>query len=305
MQFTRSLTHIRSLMAMLFLLLVGFTHIATAQSSPSPGDESPNPSPSPTPSLESQLLRNVLSDQRAIWTAPFYLKANDAKMLVPFGAGLFALIATDRHTSDELVEDGDSRTRRNISGDVSELGSFYATAGIAGTFYLAGVAGRDWRARETGILGAEALIDSGIVTSVLKAATQRPRPPQMGQKDDFFDGGNSFPSGHAASAWTLAAVVACEYHDKPVVQVSAYGLATAVSLSRYTGRKHFLSDVLFGGALGYSVGRYVCHKHHIDESNLYTGEDKNKRHSSIWLQHISPIYSPAQHNYGIALNWSK
>ena len=31
--------------------------------------------------------------------------------------------------------------------------------------------------------------------------------------------------------------------------------AAAVSVSRYTGRNHFLSDVLVGSALGYGIGR--------------------------------------------------
>ena len=35
-----------------------------------------------------------------------------------------------------------------------------------------------------------------------------------------------------------------EYNDKPLVGITMYGLASVVSLSRYSGRRHFLSDVL-------------------------------------------------------------
>ncbi|MGH9931960.1 MAG: phosphatase PAP2 family protein [Pyrinomonadaceae bacterium] len=68
-------------------------------------------------------------------------------------------------------------------------------------------------------------------------------------------------------------MIAREYgHHRPLVQVGAYGLATAVSLSRYTGRNHFLSDVLVGSAMGYGIGRYVYHKHHATTLDAWNGK---------------------------------
>ena len=126
----------------------------------------------------------------------------------------------------------ESTGQLNASRIVSYAGSTYGVGGIAATFYLVGRARHDERARETGLLGAEALIDSAIVVTALKEITQRGRPLSGKDRSEFFDGGSSFPSGHSIEAWSLAAVIANEYHDRPWVQVSAYGIAAAVSLSR-------------------------------------------------------------------------
>src|SRR5205814_5330383 len=135
--------------------------------------------------------------------------------------------------------------------------------GIAATFYLVGRVRHDERARETGLLGAEALIDSAIVVTALKEITQRGRPLSGRDRSEFFDGGSSFPSGHSIEAWSLAAVIANEYQHNRAVQVAAYGIASAVSISRFTGEKHYLSDILVGSALGYGIGSYVYKAQHI------------------------------------------
>jgi hypothetical protein len=44
---------------------------------------------------------------------------------------------------------------------------------------------------------------------------------------------SAFPSGHSIAAWSLATVIANEYHDRPLVQITAYGIAGAVSVARF------------------------------------------------------------------------
>ncbi len=241
------------------LSTVFFLAVISAQAqAPSP-TPSPTPQSSKTPTLESQFFKNVLRDQEAIWTSPFRLHGRDARWLAPLALGTAALIATDRRTGDEV---GESTSQLNASRIVSYAGSAYGVGAIAATFYCFGRAKHDARARETGVLGAEALIDSAIVVTALKEITQRRRPLSGPNRGDFFDGGSSFPSGHSIQAWSLAAVIANEYHDHRWVQVGAYGIASAVSLSRFTGRQHYLSDVLVGSAAGYGIGRYVYRTHH-------------------------------------------
>lgn len=287
----------------LVLLLLATTYVgAHGQNQPAAGP--PDPQPSPTPSLESRFVKNILRDQRAIWTAPFNVERSDAKWLAPLGVSAAALFATDRHSAGELDEGGDNRTRLRISSDISRGGSFYTTGAIAGTFYLVGRATNNARARETGLLSAEALLDSGIVTTGLKTLSQRPRPRVDDASGEFFDRGDSFPSGHASSAWSVATVIAYEYGGgRPLVRFGAYGLATAVSLSRYTGRKHFLSDVLVGSAIGYGIGRYVYRTHH--DPSLDGGDGSVKSGASSKLVPLaSPIYSRAEKTYGLALAWN-
>ena len=287
-----SLARTRSIRVMLFSVILVFAGNGLAQTPP----------PKPTPSLEKKFFVNILKDQRAIWTSPFHLHGTDAKWLAPLGLSTVALIATDRRTAGGL---GNNPTRLRISRDFSWFGSTYATVGTAGILYLAGRATHNNHLRETGLLGAEALLDSGIVVTALKTASQRQRPTTDHSSGEFFDGGAAFPSGHAISAWSLATVIAKEYgHRRPLVQVGAYGLATAVSLSRYTGRNHFLSDVLVGSALGYGIGRYVYHKHHDPTLDARNEKQKDTVVRSKLFPRIVPLYSPRARLYGGMLEWN-
>ena len=56
------------------------------------------------------------------------------------------------------------------------------------------------------------------------------------------------PIHHAIVAWSSAAVIASEYPGI-LTQITAYGLATGVSVSRVLARQHFPSDVLVGSAV--------------------------------------------------------
>jgi len=254
--------------------------------------------PSPTPSLEHEFFKNILRDQKAIWTAPFRLQRKDAKWAIPSGIGFMALVTTDRITGDEIAESNGQVKASNI---VSHIGSVYGLGTVAGAFYLIGRTRNNDRARETGLLSAQALVNSLIVESALKGVTQRGRPFTGRERSEFFEGGNSFPSGHSTQAWAVAAVVASEYKDRRAVQILAYGAATAVSVARFTGQKHYLSDVVVGSALGYTIGKYVYSTHH--RQSLDSTDDDGPV-SQSWRPMITPQFNRQAHAYGLALTWS-
>jgi undecaprenyl-diphosphatase len=60
---------------------------------------------------------------------------------------------------------------------------------------------------------------------------------------------SSFPSGHAASAFTAATLLACG----PATPVW-FALAAAVASSRVYTQMHHTSDVVAGAALGVALG---------------------------------------------------
>ena len=257
----------------------------------------PTPAASPTPSLERQFFKNILRDQKAIWTAPLHLDRDDAKWMVPGGIGLMALITTDRTTGDEMAEfDRQVKASRIISYG----GSAYGIGAAVATFYIVGRLKHDSRARETGILSAEAAVDSFIVSNALKGITQRGRPQTGRDRSEFFDGGSSFPSGHSIQAWTVATIIANEYHDHRLVQIAAYGVASAVSVSRFTGHQHYLSDVLVGSAMGYGIGRYVYRTHHRKGSGAADQDEESA--DSRWPA-ITPKYQRWARQYGVDLTW--
>lgn len=95
------------------------------------------------------------------------------------------------------------------------------------------------------LLRAE-VVSEGMV-QVLKMTTSRERP----------DGSNSlsFPSGHTAVTMAAATVLQRHYGLKWALPV--YGLATYVAMSRLHDNVHYLSDVIFGAAVGEIAGRTV------------------------------------------------
>ena len=69
----------------------------------------------------------------------------------------------------------------------------------------------------------------------------------------------SFPSGHAATAFAAASVI--ERHMGYRMSVPAMVIATYVATSRLHDNRHFLSDVVFGSALGTATGWTVVGRH--------------------------------------------
>ena len=92
---------------------------------------------------------------------------------------------------------------------------------------------------------------SGALTYAIKLSVRRHRPAGGGNKCC------SFPSGHASSTFALASVLWRHLGWKAAVPT--YTVATYVAMSRLHQDVHFLSDVVFGAAVGIISGRAVVH----------------------------------------------
>jgi membrane-associated phospholipid phosphatase len=200
------------------------------------------------------LAKNVLQDQKAIWTSPFHMTRKDAQWWLTFAAITGAALATDGRTSRQLPNTADQRA---YSRDVSQAGAAYTLIPIAGALYVSGVLGKNPKLRGTGLVGGRALADALVVSEVLKATTGRQRPLEGDGAGRFFHGSDGFPSGHAMESFALASVIAHRYRGKKAVVIAAYGIATLVSASRFSGQKHFASDIVAGGVMGWFIGRHV------------------------------------------------
>jgi membrane-associated phospholipid phosphatase len=131
---------------------------------------------------------------------------------------------------------------------------------ILGGMLATGVVLDDVKLRATAVEGlAAGLVAAGIITPTLQKAIGRAKPREGLPANTFdgFGGHRSMPSGHTTQAFAVASVIAAEY-DHPVVQVAAYGTATAVGVSRMYRRSHFLSDVVGAAMIGTVVGRAVA-----------------------------------------------
>ena len=203
--------------------------------------------------------RNVLHDQKAIFTSPFHINRENAKWWILFGGATATLIANDQKISDTLPE---KTFLTKPSTWASRIGADYSIYPLWATFYFVGKAGDNPRARDTGRIGIEALIDADITVNILKLVTQRPRPEHQGDSVGFFQGGDAFPSGHSIKAWALARVAAREFPEPKIIPILAYSAASAVSVARFGGRRHSASDALAGAAMGFFIGEFVYSHHH-------------------------------------------
>ncbi len=200
-------------------------------------------------------VKRGLRGQADIYTAP--LHRSEMKWLIGLPVVTAGLLAIDKHASG-----APPRNPSSASADNSDVGLF-ATAGAVGVLLIDGKAQGDSHAFETGVLGAEAIANSGVVYAVLQLIAERERPLQGTGQGHFFQTSgldNSFPSGHTIITWTAASTIAHEY-PKPWVEWLAYGTAAAVSVTRFTSLQHFPSDVVVGSTLGYLIGRHIFHAH--------------------------------------------
>jgi hypothetical protein len=103
--------------------------------------------------------------------------------------------------------------------------------------------GKDGKQRS--LRTADALLTSALISEGLKRIIHSNRPD--GSDDD------SFPSGHATLAFTVAAMQA---HYKPKQAPLWYLGAGLIAESRVHLRKHRWRDVAAGGLIGYATARY-------------------------------------------------
>ena len=226
-----------------------------------PAPEGQSSSESGEMSLKRVFL-NLPGDQKTIWTAPLHSDPRNTTWLVPLITVNGLLIASDRRNMQHARSNSDAIQHSNTIADAGLLALAAAPAGM----YLWGNLNGSRRESETGLLTAEALINSAIVNESLKRVFGRERPlPVDGQGRFFHDFSNpSFPSLHSTLSWTAASVIAHEYPGW-LSQTLVYGAAGVVSVARVTGRQHFPSDVVVGGTLGWLIGRQTYRAHHFTE----------------------------------------
>src|SRR5260370_38478306 len=103
--------------------------------------------------------------------------------------------------------------------------------------------------------------------------------------------GSSFSWCNVIQVWAMAYLLDHEYKRNRIVGITAFSLAAIVSAARIGAQKHFASDVVAGGAMGWFIGRYVYDTHMSHLAH---------QHSSL-IPMITPDIEPLQRKYGVAL----
>jgi membrane-associated phospholipid phosphatase len=204
------------------------------------------------------LVGRFIGDQREIWTSPARLRFSDTEWLVPLSGITAGLFVTDHDFSKHLSQ---KPTTISHYKTLSNAG-VAALVGGAGGMWVMGHVNHNQHWSETGFLAGEAAVNSLATVESFKYTLRRERPYQGDGSGPFFQsGGTSFPSEHAAAAWSVAGVIAHEYPG-PFTKIMAYGLASLVSVSRVKAHQHFPSDVVVGSIIGNLVAQNIYSRHH-------------------------------------------
>jgi hypothetical protein len=168
------------------------------------------------------------------------------------GAVSLAVTNSDGYLSDHAAAGGTDPVFA-VGGVV---GNGWVQGGIALGTYAAGRLSHSTRTAHLGsdLIRGQLLVT--VLTSSIKLAAGRSRPADQ---DTGHAGTNSFPSGHSASTWTTSTVLWRHLGWKvgaPASLVAAY-----LSASRVQQRQHYMSDVIFGAALGIASGHTVTLGH--------------------------------------------
>jgi membrane-associated phospholipid phosphatase len=201
----------------------------------------------------------VIQDVREVFTAPVRWRTKEWVALGILGGTVAGFTYLD-----EAIRDWDQAHRASPSDtfakEIAPLGANYSLFAL-GAFYLAGTIWEKPKARAVAQDGlAASLITSVLILPALKFTFGRSRPhEEHGSKDfDIFDlDKTSFPSGHTAQAYTVAAVIAAHY-DSWWIKGASYGAASVVGWARVHQDRHFTSDCVAGAIIGTFVGHTVA-----------------------------------------------
>jgi hypothetical protein len=187
----------------------------------------------------------------------------------------------DPRLVDKLLYQDEKKFKNQILHSLSKRAYWYGnsadnvlytwailSAGLAGTGVITDNPGH----YKTFRLLTESFIITSLYTGLAKVILGRERPnvPDSRGRFLFFEKATrhrSMPSGHTAAAFTFATVLA-ESYDKLYVKIPAYTLAVCAGLERIEHRKHWVSDVIIGGLIGYYIGQTITMIHNQNGSQI-------------------------------------
>lgn len=209
--------------------------------------------------------REALEDARLYFTAPLRWDSRD---WLVFG-GTLAAIGVAHEFDDDVRDHFAGTDADSLDGDDPRSldDALPAAVLLAGTWILAGITDDPNGWREFGSM-LQASAFTAVSTQVLKLSLGRQRPNETVDPDQWFEGGDSFPSMHSSLAFAIGTVFAESGNDRHRVlrRVLGYGVAGATAYLRVDHNAHWTSDVLAGAALGLTTARFTMNRREGKES---------------------------------------
>lgn len=214
--------------------------------------------------LNGEYIKSYFTDSRELLKSPLRWRGKQWGTFAAIG-GLTVLA----YTQDEVIHDYFQRNRTDWKDDANKyffdpLGSGIYTVPLSLGFWAVGELTDNRRAARVGLTSIKAFAITAVFTYAFKYATQRHRPQANDPPDPGIWEGpfgswehTSFPSGHSSVIFAVAAVFSSEYRGTIWVPVLSYTLAGLTAISRVYDDQHWASDVIFGSALGFFIGKFV------------------------------------------------
>lgn len=198
--------------------------------------------PTAEPNPFRNLFTNLGTDGKALATS-----ADSAWILGLGGAGALIMHQRDDDLHSWVLK---QPTDSSAASFGSKLGDGFVQGGLAAAVWGAGRASGNRRVEHTGSDLIRAQLLNGVITQAIKFGAGRERPN---------GGHHSFPSGHTSATFATAAVIHANYGA--AAGLPAYAVGAFVGWSRIRGNHHWLSDTIFGAAIGLASGRAATRSH--------------------------------------------
>jgi hypothetical protein len=205
-------------------------------------------------------LKTIVSDTWFVITSPTRMDRQDA--LVTLGV---AAVGGVLYAYDSEIEDAFLRSQgQTVYELMVKPGRAIEPVGNMGNtlvYYVSGMAiGYAFRIdplRELTSTFIESHFVSGGARNLAEITIGRTRPfEKRGARYFAWQGGTSFPSGHASVAMELATILSHHGHSKPFSAL-CYAAATSLCLERLDSEGHWASDVWFGAVTGHVIARTI------------------------------------------------
>ena len=210
--------------------------------------------------LNLDYLKQFGRDAVSVVSSPVHWKGKDFFTLAAV-AGTGALCFLSDQNIKRWVNSNNAGIFDDIWESITNIGNGVFLGGLLTSYYIVGEIFKLDNMRKIALLGVESFVISGVLTGLLKYSIGRARPYTGESRASFhpFSASSryySLPSGHATSAFSVATVIA-EHSKEFLVDLTAYGLATLVAMSRVQKNKHWVSDVFIGSVLGFVIGKKI------------------------------------------------
>jgi len=193
------------------------------------------------------------------------------------------------------------------------LGDGFAHPTIAGGFWVAGIIGKDFRARQTASQIMEAIITTGILVQLGKhiSGKERPmtsQPSSLGQWRPLSNQAeyvkhvthfDAFPSGHMASAMATVTVIAENYPEYHFIRPLGYSLMGVLGFAMLNNGVHWLSDYPLGISIGYTCAKIAVDRGRKIVEKKKDTEDSLPQHSKRGKFSLLPDLSDSENGLTI------